>query len=325
MIQEIASGIYRLEIPLPMSELQSINAYVVRGIERHLIIDTGVNTGECMSAMEKALKALDIEPDDLDFFITHYHGDHFGLVHRLMGDVSSVYISEKDGRAVERIATGDILKEIKGFILLSGIPNEGSGSMAPPDAARPFKPDRPFPFKFVKDDDFLQIGDYRFQCVATPGHSVGHTCLYESERRILFSGDHILGDITPSIQARSLNVNPLADYLMSLDKIQGLDVDLVLPGHRNMIRNCQRRIRELRAHHKERADEVISILRTGKKNAYQVAALMTWSTDCDSWDAFPGFQKFFATGEAFAHLVYLGSLGSVKIQQQGEKAFFSLV
>ncbi|MGA1791598.1 MAG: MBL fold metallo-hydrolase, partial [bacterium] len=173
MIQEIVSDLYRLEIPLPMSELQSINAYVIRGIERHLIIDTGVNTEECMSAMENALEELDINRDDLDFFITHHHGDHFGLVHRLMSEESTVYIHEEAGRAVERIATGDIMQEVKAFIRLSGIPDEETGRMAPPDTARLFKPDRPFAFKFVKDGEFVQVGEYRFQCVVTPGHAVG--------------------------------------------------------------------------------------------------------------------------------------------------------
>ena len=33
----------------------------------------------------------------------------------------------------------------------------------------------------------------------TPGHMLGHICLYDEEKQILFSGDHILGDITPVI------------------------------------------------------------------------------------------------------------------------------
>jgi hypothetical protein len=32
---------------------------------------------------------------------------------------------------------------------------------------------------------------------------------------------------------------------------------------------------------------------------------MTWDLDCDSWESFPRAQKWFATGEAFAHLRYL--------------------
>ncbi|MHA1603129.1 MAG: MBL fold metallo-hydrolase [Candidatus Freyarchaeota archaeon] len=32
-----------------------------------------------------------------------------------------------------------------------------------------------------------------------PGHSPDHICLYESSRKILLSGDHILPTITPDV------------------------------------------------------------------------------------------------------------------------------
>jgi len=47
-----------------------------------------------------------------------------------------------------------------------------------------------------KDNDKLNVGEYKFICVETPGHTKGHICLYEPDKKILFSGDHILGNIT---------------------------------------------------------------------------------------------------------------------------------
>jgi glyoxylase-like metal-dependent hydrolase (beta-lactamase superfamily II) len=149
-------------------------------------------------------------------------------------------------------------------------------------------------------------------------------CLYEPEKRILVAGDHILSDITPTIQLRSDNENPLKEYLSSLDKVHELNVDLVLPGHRSIFKNCRERIGELKHHHENRLKEILSILKGGAKNAYQVASQMTWDLDYDSWDLFPLVQKWFATGEAIAHLKYLEEQGTIQKELKGEKIVFSL-
>ena len=80
MIEEIASDFYRIEIPLPDTLLKSVNSYVIKDRQRNLIIDTGMYNDECFNAMQAALKKLDVDLTKTDFFITHAHGDHIGLV-----------------------------------------------------------------------------------------------------------------------------------------------------------------------------------------------------------------------------------------------------
>jgi glyoxylase-like metal-dependent hydrolase (beta-lactamase superfamily II) len=147
---------------------------------------------------------------------------------------------------------------------------------------------------------------------------MGHICLYEPEKKILVSGDHILDEITPTIQCWGDEWSPLTSYLTSLDKVSGFTVDLVLPGHRRLLRNFNARIEELKCHHQDRADEVLLILQQGPRSAFQVASKMTWDLDCESWEMFPLVQKWFATGEAIAHLKYLEQLGST-YRKIGEK------
>jgi len=153
--------------------------------------------------------------------------------------------------------------------------------------------------------------------VETPGHTKGHTCLYESAKKILIAGDHILNDITPNIQCWSDQENPLKSYLTSLDKVYKFEVDLVLPGHRRLFKNYIERIDELKQHHQRRADEVVSILSNGSKTAFQVASEMTWDIKYESWQHFPAAQKWFATGEAIAHLRYLEEKGMI-LKETGE-------
>lgn len=149
-------------------------------------------------------------------------------------------------------------------------------------------------------------------------------CLYEPKCKILFSGDHILDTITPNIALWSEGDDPLKRYLESLDKVNGYEVGRVLPGHRQPFDNHRRRIAELKKHHEIRAEEVISILKKGRQNAYQVASQMTWDIDQELWEDFPVPQKWFASGEALAHLQYLLGKGRIKRELQDQKALFSL-
>ena len=90
-----------------------------------------------------------------------------------------------------------------------------------------------------------------------------------------------------------------------------LEVDLVLPGHRHLFRNHKERIEELKLHHRKRVDEIVVILSKGSMSAFQVASEMMWDINYPSWDQFPVAQKWFATGEAIAHLRHLEEKGMV--------------
>jgi len=81
--------------------------------------------------------------------------------------------------------------------------------------------------------------------------------------------------------------------------------------HPRMYRIVEERIEELKRHHQNRADEVLLILRKGPQHAFHVASEMTWDIEYDSWGQFPVAQKWFATGEAIAHLRYLEEMEMV--------------
>lgn len=101
-------------------------------------------------------------------------------------------------------------------------------------------------------------------------------------------------------------------------------MELVLPGHRGIITSCRERIQELKLHHQERVNEILAILSRGDLNGYQVAAQMTWDMTYESWEMFPVTQKWFATGEAIAHLKYLEGMGKVRRETQRGKVIYAL-
>jgi glyoxylase-like metal-dependent hydrolase (beta-lactamase superfamily II) len=200
---------------------------------------------------------------------------------------------------------------VKNFYRLNGFPPEEVESAISNHPGEKYGSDRVPVMSGVKDGDIISRGGFNFTAVATPGHTPGHTCLYEPARKLLLSGDHILIDITPNIGCWMDGINPLKLYLESLDKVHAMEVDLVLPGHRRMVTDCKGRIEELKEHHRERLKEVLSILDSGPQTGYQTASRMTWDINCRSWADFPVPQKWFATSEAIAHLTYLEEEGKI--------------
>lgn len=318
MIEEVLADFFRVEIPLPGSPLKYLNSYLIRSPERNLIIDTGLNRKECLQAMEGALAELKMDLARTDFFITHLHADHFGLVGKIVAKESRTYFNRPDTEIIE---SWDGWGEMVAYAGLNGFPQEEL------DAALKSHPGYKFSSAWVpelsilKEGDEIVVGNYRFRCVETPGHTAGHICLYEEKTKVLVAGDHLLIDITPNIQCWSDEENPLDNYIRSLEKVYNLDVALVLPGHRRTFTNYRQRIEELKEHHKNRTAEVLFLLAEGPKSAFEVASRMTWDLACDSWQQFPLAQKWFATGEAIAHLRYVEELGLVSRERRGKVVF----
>jgi glyoxylase-like metal-dependent hydrolase (beta-lactamase superfamily II) len=319
MVKEVLPDIYRIEIPLPRNPLRAINSYVIRDRDRFLMVDTGMNRPECIEVVRASLTALEVDLCRTDFFITHAHADHIGLVSELKTPASRIFLNAADAAV---ILNPRLWADMAVAARIHGFPE--------PDAAIEKHPGRKYlflgrpEFTFLKEGDTLPLGKYVFRCVETPGHTPGHMCLYEPEAKMLFSGDHILDSITPNISGWDSGVDPLGEFLRSLEKIAAHDIRLILPAHRDPISDPLRRIEELKAHHRARMDEVLGILARGAQTAYQVASRMIWKIDCARWEDFPVPQKWFATGEALSHILHLEQMGRIGRRLQEGRAVFHL-
>jgi glyoxylase-like metal-dependent hydrolase (beta-lactamase superfamily II) len=321
MVEQVAADIYRIEMPLPRNPLKAVNAYLARGGARWLLIDTGMNRPECLEAMRSALAALQVDLARTDVFVTHGHSDHVGLVSELQAGGARILLNAQDAAVLLKPT---LWTEMAEESRRHGFPDPETGVLKHPGRRYLFS-GRP-QFTPVREGDELRVGRYAFRCLETPGHTPGHTCLYEPEAAILVSGDHILDGITPNISAWSCGPDPLGEFLQSLEKVEGYRVRLILPAHRNAMRDHPRRVRELQSHHRTRLQEVTTIVAGGPLTAYEVASRMTWSIDCERWADFPVPQQWFATGEALSHLLHLERLGRIRhTSRNGQIAFALLI
>ncbi len=176
---------------------------------------------------------MGIDWSDVDFFITHVHGDHSGLVYALASSDSKVYCSRTDADIMRACMKPAYWLEVNNSFIMHGYPKEMITN---------FISGSDLNFIYVQDGDAIEAGNYHLVCTSTPGHSPRHMCLYEPNHKFLISGDHILAHISSNITTWPGVDDSLGQYLTSLEKVDSIDVRLILPGHRELIRDFHRRM-----------------------------------------------------------------------------------
>lgn len=310
MTEQLYPNIYRLRIPLPKNPLKELNCYVIAGKERSLIIDTGFNRPECEEALLGGIAELGIALDRTDVLLTHRHSDHTGLAHLLEERGARVFAGRAEQEAIRKMAGGEAWVNMNEKARLLGLEEYGITVDDHPGYRY-----RPLPLadcRPLAEGDRLSYGGYDFEVVDIPGHTPGHIGLYEAEHKLFFCGDHILFTITPNITFWDFRQDSLAEYFASLRKVAALPIELLFTAHRELVSNHLARIEELLQHHEKRLAEVMAIMAQGEQTASRTAAQMHWDIRARSWEDFPKAQKWFATGEAAAHLEYLVNQGRLQ-------------
>ncbi len=78
----------------------------------------------------------------------------------------------------------------------------------------------------ITGDATLRVGKHTFELLHTPGHSDGELAVYIPEERIVFASDTIFHQCQTWLYASDVDA-----WIKSLDRLKGLDVDIVVPGH----------------------------------------------------------------------------------------------
>ena len=307
--QKVEEGIFRVRIPIEGSPLKEVNTYLIVSSKKILIVDPGPNHPLCLEILCLVLKESKLDDKEKEVFVTHFHLDHIGLCAKLDGMVLRFFLNEIEAQIIEE-KLDERQKEALKLMKQHGFPENELEALKiyhPAKALPPFLPS----FHPVKEGYKLLSGETELIVIETPGHSPGHCCLYEPNKRILFSGDHLLKEITPNVSLWSEEVDVLNLYLTNLKRLTELEVKIVLPGHGDPFSEFEKRIGELERHHAERCNEILNLVKNRPLTAYEIASLMRWDVK-EKWDDLPTFQKWLGVSEVLAHLIYLERQKKIK-------------
>ena len=164
------------------------------------------------------------------------------------------------------------------------------------------------PDRTVVDGELIELNNHAFRVIETPGHTRGHVVYFDEDRGILFTGDHVLPLITPSIGFEAfIDGQPLGSFLTSLAKIAQLPAELSLPGHGPVFSDLSARVDELFAHHRGRLQACADLVKAGRHRAVEVARALTWTRHDRDFRELSTLNQLLAVSETIAHLDLLTS------------------
>jgi glyoxylase-like metal-dependent hydrolase (beta-lactamase superfamily II) len=304
---EVTAGIYRIPLPLPMDGLKAVNIYALADADGIVLVDSGWAIDQARTALDTALDALGRELRDVRrFLVTHVHRDHYELavtVRRELGNRVSLGLGEK--------ANVDLLTSPGRAPLgsqITQLTRAGAAELCDwlVQRARSIGHD---PSKWQGPDDWLVDGqqveasDRTLRVVATPGHTRGHVVFVDEAADLMFTGDHVLPHITPSIGFEGApGPLPLGDFMDSLRLVRQLPDRRMLPAHGPVRSSVHLRIDELLDHHGHRLEQASAAVGVTDATGFEVANRLTWTRRARAFAELDPFNQMLAVTETLAHL-----------------------
>ena len=225
--ERVLPGVWRLRLPLPWPNVPHCNAWAIAAGDGIVLVDTGTHEPGSLAQLERALDQVGLRLEHVRLLVcTHAHADHCGQAAPILERAGCELwvhpnLEHFNAGADDPEAAHDRRVEIA---RQSGVPT------APPDrgrplAAGPLHPDRDLvPGVEIETD----LGTWSVH--ETPGHAPSHVCLFQPERRLLISGDHLLGRVSLYFDY-GWTPDPVGEFLGSLDVTEALGARLALSGH----------------------------------------------------------------------------------------------
>lgn len=149
----------------------------------------------------------------------------------------------------------------------------------------------------------VDFGAGHLRVVATPGHCADHVCFHWPAARALFAGDVIMGEGTSMIAPPE---GDMAAYLATLERLAGLDLEVIYPGHGPTVEAAAEKIEEYIAHRRGREAQVVAALAAGASSPATIRARVYEDLD-------PRLHRA-AEGSVLAHLEKLVDEGRVRLE-----------
>ena len=167
----------------------SSNVYVI-GEKDITLIDTGA--GDEMNKLRETMERSGLSIKDVSkVVLTHSHADHTGgLIDLLVEGTPTILVHSAEAEYLG-LDYSSITKVVEGNV--------------------------------------IETPGHTLKVIHTPGHTVGSICLYDSDNRILFSGDTVFAN--GAFGRTDLPTGDAMAMKESLKRLTQFDIDSLLPGH----------------------------------------------------------------------------------------------
>jgi glyoxylase-like metal-dependent hydrolase (beta-lactamase superfamily II) len=225
-VSEVGDGVVRVTEPYVHAYVRA-NAWLIRGADAHLLVDTGLGIGRLCAELDELLDRPVIA------VATHSHFDHFGG----LGEFTERAAHRADGAVIEQAA--DYVTLTAATYPAALMDEFAAASLPVPDVLISALPQADFDIdafrtpaatitRWLADGDVLDLGDRSFEVIHAPGHSPGSICLWEARSGVLVSGD-VLVDGEPLLD--ELPRSSPADFAASLRRLADFPIRSIYAGH----------------------------------------------------------------------------------------------
>ncbi len=298
-------------IEIPNRFFEGKNRIYVIATDPLTLIDTGIASQRAYEILQQGLEEHGLSLRDVGrVILTHKHIDHIGNAWRIQRQTGAEILLHE----TELLAVTDVDPSGRRY---GALVRERLGQWSvPQDALPPSSNSTKRGWEIesatatgLVDGQTIPLGDGHLEVIHTPGHTMGSICLKYG--RYLFSGDHVLPDISPNIGAGDLRQrNLLRHYLEALNRIREVAAEdlQVMPGHGEPFGDLERRCDQLLQHHAARLEKVLDILANrGPQTVYEIAYALFGDME--------NIHLVLGCAEAAAHLEYLEQEGRVILEE----------
>jgi glyoxylase-like metal-dependent hydrolase (beta-lactamase superfamily II) len=237
-----------------------------------VLVDTGMYQPGSMAQLERAMDQVNLRLDHIRLLAcTHAHTDHWGQAGPIVDHAECEFWMHPRHEHARGEDPEEVRARRREVARQSGVSEatiaaylEQTQDM-PSGIARVIEPDRDLmPGVEIETD----LGVWTVH--ETPGHAPSHVCLYQADRRLLISGDHVLGRISLFFDY-GYTPDPVEEFLTSLDRVDALDARLALSGHGKPFVDVHGHIEANRQLVAERIQATRAALATQPRTALEIA------------------------------------------------------
>jgi len=271
--ERVLPGIWRLRLPLPWPGVPHCNAWAVAAGDGVVLFDTGMHEPGSLGHLERALDQVNLRLEHVRLVVcTHAHSDHYGQAAPVLeraGCELWMHPNHEHMTAGVDDPQAALARRLE-VARQSGVPAEPLRRYAQarrgqgPGIAAMVEPHRELVEGVTVDSD---LGTWHV--LETPGHAPSHVCLFQPDRRVLISGDHLLGRVSLYYDY-GWTPDPAGEFLASLDKVGGLDARLCLSGHGRPFTDVAAHVEANRALVAERLNATEQAIASGPRPAVEI-------------------------------------------------------